>query len=146
MVEMSEDDYEQIVNDDEVYQDFFSDNIDTMLDIYDDFIERFSFSPFFLGTLGSVPLVEFLIACLLDEPQINRSFQQPFHNRKDFEMFLAGYDRELRDSYNTASHFVRCHGGFLSPSTWNVFCFRHSDLSEVKNGDFRSLVLDEVSL
>lgn len=110
---------------------FFIDNIldnhlDTINYIFQDFKNRFSLTPFFLGNLKITDLTNFIID-LYKSNKNTHTYLNSIQNT-----FLNYYNSELNISYNIINNFLKnkihLH---LQYNNWVKFCYHFSDLYEL---------------
>lgn len=107
-----------------------------ILDICDDFRERFSYNPYFLANMTPTNLMDFCIDAR--DPKLLRKYQDHNVGSSKIERFETEYKKELGISYHIMHSFfkkVLKKGLILAPvtfETWSDFCICMSNLSELK--------------
>lgn len=111
---------------------FFIDNIfdnhlDSINNIFNDFKNRFSLTPFFLGNLKITDLTDFIIDLYKFNKNTNiylNTIQNTFQNY---------YNSELNISYNIIINFLKQNkiNLNLQYNNWIKFCYKFSDLYEL---------------
>jgi hypothetical protein len=98
---------------------FFENNLDAIIDMYDEFRERFSHNPYFLQKLVSSNLTDFFIDCLFENNQV-RSL-----NERDI-CVLQEYENEINISYSIVYSFLYKFKYRLPQNHWIQFCSKFS--------------------
>lgn len=106
-------------------EDFYFQYSNDILDMYEEIKERFSHSPFFLSNLKYPLLTEFIISFVL-----YNDLQLPINNT-----FNDYYSIEIESSYNIINKFLRKFKRNLQYNKWQEFCFKFSDLHELKSNN-----------
>ena len=135
----------QIILDNDYYSDFENENIiedenldieefyfyysNDILDIYEEIKERLSHSPFFFSNLKYPLLTEFIISFVL-----SNTTKLPI-NKKYLDIFNDYYSVEVESSYNIIQKFLRKFKRNLPYNKWQEFCFKYSDLHELKSNN-----------
>jgi hypothetical protein len=94
---------------------FFHTNLDAIIDIYDDFRDRFSHNPMFLQKLTSSDLTDLFIDCI-------------FHNKLTYNLtehetvFYNEYQHEVDISYMLVFPLLYKYKHRLARTTWISFC------------------------
>ena len=96
---------------------------ETILDIYYDFKNRFSFSPLFFSYLKPSDLTRFVTDTLFD------NYPSMKHNNY-ITNYSDEYRNELSISYNIITPFFQQFQYQLDYNTWVNFCYLYSDLVE----------------
>ncbi len=136
----------QIILDNDYYSDFENENIiedenldveefyfyysNDILDIYEEINERLSHSPFFLSNLKYPLLTDFIISFVL-----YNTTKLPI-NKNYLDIFNDYYSAEIESSYNIIQKFLRKFKRNLPYNKWQEFCFKFSDLHELKSNNF----------
>jgi hypothetical protein len=94
---------------------FFENNLDAIIDIYDDFRERFSYNPRFLQKLASSDLTNLFIDCLFEDNP-----PSPLSERD--MCFLHDYENEISISYSIVYSFLYKYKYRLPQKRWIMFC------------------------
>lgn len=135
----------QIILDNDYYSDFENENIveddnldieefyfyysNDILDIYEEIKERFLHSPFFFSNLKYPLLTEFIISFVLSNA--NSGLQSQI-NKNYLNLFNDYYSSEIEFSYNIIQKFLTKFKRNLQYNKWQEFCFKYSDLHELK--------------
>ena len=110
---------------DDFIDKFYTFHLDEIIDIYYEFKQRFSLSPFFLAELKSTELTEFSIDSILNNlnlPKINDEY---------IEYFNYYYKNEIYTSYKIMARFLKTWKYNLTEKNWIIFCYIHTDLYEI---------------
>ena len=106
--------------------EFFFYYSDEILNIYYEFKERFTSSPFFFSYLTYPILSDFIHQLIVQKNlQLTKTY-----NLIDFDHF---YNVEIDFSYNMLDAFLRKFKISLTRNLFIQFCFLYSDLHELKN-------------
>lgn len=108
--------------------DFFFHYSDEILNIYYEFKERFSSSPFFFSNLTYPILSEFIRQLI-----VPRRIDLQLIIKENLNAFNHFYSTEIEYSYNTLHIFLRKFKISLPHNIFTQFCFIYSDLHELKN-------------
>jgi hypothetical protein len=111
-------------------------NVDVILDFFDQLQERMAYSPLFLFGVQSTDITDLVHDCL--KHQSSTHTFSPFDmytnycmtNRSRYDDFIAEYESELRVSYNMMSCFLNRAFKFpihLRKLHWGMFCFIYTD-------------------
>jgi hypothetical protein len=110
-------------------EEFYSYYSDDIIDIYEEFKEKFSCSPFFLSYLTYPLLTDFLLSFVLSKPKLGN-----VSNKNDYLYdFNNFYKVEIESSYNIICTFLRKFKKNLLYDTYVDFCFKLTDLHELKH-------------
>jgi hypothetical protein len=109
---------------------FISNYLDDVLDLYYEFQERFSWSPFFLGRLKSTDLTDFLVDCIFIPRNIKSRIT--YTSLSLYEPFLQEYRQELHVSFTMIDKFLSCLKVQIKRPDWGLFCFHNSDWYEIQ--------------
>jgi hypothetical protein len=136
----------QIILDNDYYSDFENENIiedenldveefyfyysNDILDIYEEIKENLSHSPFFFSNLKYPLLTDFIISFVL-----YNTTKLPI-NKNYLDLFNDYYSVEIESSYNIIQKFLRKFKRNLPYNKWQEFCFKFSDLHELKSNNF----------
>ena len=112
-------------------EDFYFHYSNDILDIYEEIRENFSHSPFFISNLKFTLLTEFILLIVLHGS--NKKSTQV--NKFCLDTFNDYYGVEIESSYNIIHKFLRNFKKNLHHNTWVEFCFKHTDLHELKNNN-----------
>jgi|694.fasta_scaffold04949_19 hypothetical protein len=109
--------------------DFYFNYSNDILDIYEKIKEGLSYSPFFISNLKFTLLTDFILLISLhgsnkNSTQVNQFCLDTFDNY---------YGVEIEYSYNIICMFLKKFKRNLYRNTWVEFCFKHTDLHELKN-------------
>jgi hypothetical protein len=107
----------QTSTEDEI-NNFISNHLDNMIDIFLDFEERFSYVPEFLeqAKKTSTVLVSFIIDYLFKNVRVK--------TKKDTTYFEEEYKNEINNSYNIIFNFVKYSTGkTILLKDWINFCY-----------------------
>lgn len=110
-------------------------NVDVILDFFDQLQERMSFSPLFLFYIQSTDITDLVHDCLKHHTSQTCS---PFDtytnycmtNCSKYNNFISEYEDELRVSYSMMSCFLNRAFKFpihLRKLHWGMFCFIYTD-------------------
>jgi hypothetical protein len=135
----------QIILDNDYYSDFENENIiedenldveefyfyysNDILDIYEEIKENLSHSPFFFSNLKYPLLTDFIISFVL-----YNATKLPI-NKNYLDLFNDYYSVEIESSYNIIQKFLRKFKRNLPYNKWQEFCFKYSDLHELKSNN-----------
>lgn len=97
---------------------FFFDNTDFIIDMYDDFKERFSHNPEFFSCLQSTDLTDLFVECLFKDTT------QHFIMNDVLSVFYDEFSDEINISYEIVYRFLKCHKHKLDWVRWIDFCYR----------------------
>jgi len=109
--------------------EFFFCYSDQILDIYYEFKERFTSSPFFFSYL-TYPILSDFIHQLIVQRNLQLTKTYNLNNLNDFDHF---YSVEIEYSYNILNTFLRKFKFSLTRNLFIQFCILYSDLHELKN-------------
>ena len=128
-------------------EDFYFYYSNDILDIYEEIRERLSHSPFFFSNLKYTLLTEFIISFVLYNDNDNdtttmcslgtgTSNEDVVRRQGTFNLFNDYYSVEIESSYNIIYKFLRKFKRNLQYNKWQEFCFKFSDLHELKSNYF----------
>jgi len=102
-------------DDEDPIECFFHTNLDAIIDIYDDFRDRFGHNPMFLQHLSSSDLTDFFIDCIYHN--------KPVHSLTENDsIFYHEFYYELDISYMIVNNFLHKYKYKLPRTTWIQFC------------------------
>jgi hypothetical protein len=113
-------------------EDFYFYYSNDILDIYEEIKERLSHSPFFFSNLKYPLLTEFIISFVL----YNGNDTTTMCSQGTLNLFNDYYSVEIESSYNIIYKFLRKFKRNLQYNKWQEFCFKFSDLHELKSNYF----------
>ena len=102
-------------------EDFTSDNLDDVLDIYDELKYRFAY--IFLEKLRSTNLTSFIMDYLFTPTKLNTTID----NTLVYNHFKKLYKYEISVSYSLVAKIFRQYRCDLSYEIWSIFCYRYSN-------------------
>lgn len=106
--------------------DFLSEHLDNILDIYYDIQERF---PYFLDKVTSTAFVDFIIDnafYMYDTKHVETYFKK---NTKSYTKFIQEYSKEITTTYILIDNFLQKQNmNAIDTILFNKFCFMNSFL------------------
>jgi len=117
-------DTSSVHNDEDLITPFLDYHTYNIIHLYEDFKNRFTYSPFFLANLKSTDLTDFFIHLLYYN-------YNPKQNLSHLKFFSIEYENELCISFNIANNFLKTCKYNLDYNTWTYFCYKKSDLTEL---------------
>ncbi len=112
---------------------FFQENMDNIIDIYEDFKERFAYNPEFFQYLTSCDLTDFSIQCIFGKKNTFFELLTVPHNFITVEVMNAFknlYSQELDISFYIMYGFLKQNKYRLSKDLWIRFCFLHTQIEK----------------
>lgn len=94
---------------------FFHTNLDAIIDIYDDFRERFSHNPMFLQHLSSSDLTDLFIDCIYHNKLVHSLTERD-------TIFYNEFHYEVDISYMLVNNFLHKYKYKLPLTIWIQFC------------------------
>lgn len=106
---------------------FLSHHLDTLLDLFYDIKERFSYNPYFLEYLSSIKFVDFVIENAYFVFDLKDTNQYFIKNEKKYRSFLEDFSKELTLSYILIDKFLEDQEmPSIDTILFNKFCFMYS--------------------
>lgn len=107
---------------------FISNNIEIIIDFYNELKHEFRLCPGFFGNLNSFDITNILII-LLFEDIYNVNFISNFNTKTKqnlFNIFKNDYKNEIDYSYSLFSSFLRLYKTSIDIDIWEEICFSYS--------------------
>ena len=108
-----------------------SSELDNVLDIYDDFRERFSMNPFFIANMTCIDLWNIITDCLYNYYGTKVYRDNVQNNLPLYTRFIQEHSSELQTSYHIMWNYLDTLHYRLSPHLWGYVCFYYSVLSDL---------------
>lgn len=125
----SSDEYDSYSDSEFSYENEAIDNIsiDDIIDVYEEFRERFSLMPFFLSKLKSSDLTDITYECIYDNSDYyNNNIEV---NSRLYNKFIDEYKDIIYISYKLYNNFINNYNSSIDLYTWGLICYNYSDNS-----------------
>lgn len=119
-------DSEYLLEDDYINK-FISDNMDTIINFYNNFKNNFRLAPAFFDNLNSFDITNILIILLFEDIYaINFITNFNKTKKKLFDNFIETYKNEIDYSYVLFINFLKSYNTSIDFEIWEEICFVYS--------------------
>lgn len=119
----------EYINKNDLISKFMSDNIDNIIDFYDNLKDKFRLSPFFLDKMQSFDITYILIILLYEDIRSLNFVKKSDHKTQTlYSTFIREYYNEIDYSYKLFTKFLKYYKVSIDFDSWSDFCFAYSHL------------------